>query len=236
MAIQLTSTKVVSAQQGIKCLVYGDAGTGKTVLSSTCPTPVIISAEAGLLSLRNFDIPVIEIKTLEDLEDAYQWATESSEAKGFETVCLDSISEIAEVVLNERKRNCKDPRAAYGETNERMATTIRSFRDLFGKHVYLSAKKEYMKDDVTGTQKYMPSMPGKSLTTSLPYFFDEVFCLQIGQGQKEDNSTFDYRYLQTNPNLQYHAKDRSGCLNDMEEPHLGKIFDKIINGTTQEQH
>jgi hypothetical protein len=32
--------------------------------------------------------------------EAYRWVTESDEAKHFESIALDSISEIAEVVLN----------------------------------------------------------------------------------------------------------------------------------------
>lgn len=52
MALQFTHASIASAASGIKCLVYGGSGTGKTVLSATLPTPVLISAEAGVLSLR----------------------------------------------------------------------------------------------------------------------------------------------------------------------------------------
>ena len=64
--IKITSTKDFYLR-GIKCLVYGESGVGKTVLCSTAPDPIIISAESGLLSLRKKDIPVIEINSLKTL-------------------------------------------------------------------------------------------------------------------------------------------------------------------------
>ena len=62
-------------------MVYGGAGVGKTVLCSTAPNPVIISAEAGLLSLRDFDIPYVSVTKYEDLVDVYKWMASSAEAK-----------------------------------------------------------------------------------------------------------------------------------------------------------
>ena len=60
MAINLQSTNSVS-NAGIKMLVYGAAGTGKTYLIPTLPSPVILSAEGGLLSISHHNIPFVEI-------------------------------------------------------------------------------------------------------------------------------------------------------------------------------
>ena len=49
MAINLKRTSQVHAQ-GVKMLVYGEAGAGKTTLISTLFKSIILSAEAGLLS------------------------------------------------------------------------------------------------------------------------------------------------------------------------------------------
>lgn len=48
MAIQLQSTSGLHAN-GVKVLVYGKAGAGKTSLIPTLPHPVVLSAEGGLL-------------------------------------------------------------------------------------------------------------------------------------------------------------------------------------------
>lgn len=224
MAIRLTNTRDAAQVNGVKILVYSKAGYGKTVLCSTAPTPIIISAESGLLSLRGKDIPVIEINTIDQLTEAYDWANGSAEAKHFQTICIDSISEIGEVVLANSKKTNKDPRASYGELIEIMGEQIRKFRDLPGKHVYMSAKQQLTKDDKTGLTTYGPAMPGSKVGQAMPYFYDEVF--RMGIGALEDGKT--YRFLQTRPDFQYEAKDRSGALDEMEPPDLTRIINKIL--------
>lgn len=224
MALNFTTTDRAAQLNGVKVLVYGGAGMGKTVLCSTAPNPIILSAEGGELSLRNLRIPMIEITTVQDLTEAHQWLTSSAEAKQFQTVCIDSLSEVAEVVLNNAKRQVKDPRQAYGELIEKMETTIRMFRDLPGMNVYMSAKMEPTKDELTGVVKYGPAMPGSKLGSKLPYFFDQVCRLGINKAPNGES----YRFLQTQPDLQYEAKDRSGVLATVEPPHLTFIFNKIL--------
>lgn len=224
----------------VKFLVYGPAGVGKTVLSATMPTPILISAEAGTLSLRkknieklfgvgtqgiSYEFPTVRVSTVDDIKDIYNWLTQSHEANQYQSVCLDSLSEIGEVVLNNAKRLVKDPRMAYGEMIEKMETLIRLFRDLPTKHVYMTAKMDSAKDGMTGMIKYAPSMPGAKLGEKLPYFFDEVFRL----GTNKDQNGQDYRFLQTQPDNQYVAKDRSGSLDAVEYPHLGALIAKISN-------
>jgi len=222
MAIKLTTTGQSATH--VKALCYGDAGAGKTVLAATAPNPIIISAESGLLSLSHLNIPVIEVNTLEDVTEAYQFITESEDAKQFETVCLDSITEIAEVMLSQYKKDDKDPRKSYGALADHMSQLVRSFRDLEGRHVYFSAKMVRIEDEYTGISTFRPMMPGKTLVNGLPFFFDEVMALRIGE--EEDGAK--YRYLQTEPDAQYTAKDRSGMLDLIERPDLTHMFDKVL--------
>lgn len=87
------------ASNGIKVLVHGQPGIGKTCLCASLPKPIIISVESGLLSLSELDLPAVEIKDVNDLGEVLGWLEGSKEADAYESVCLDSISEIAEVVL-----------------------------------------------------------------------------------------------------------------------------------------
>jgi phage nucleotide-binding protein len=221
MAIQLKRTKEATAQ-AVKLLVYGQAGAGKTSLIPTLPKPVILSAEGGLLSIADTNLPFIEITSMQELREAYQWLTSSAEAAEFESVALDSISEIAEVVLNHEKKINKDPRAAYGAMQEQMADIIRAFRDLPGKHVYMSAKLEKTQDEM-GRVLYAPSMPGNKTGQSLPYFFDEVLALRV-EKDAEGNTR---RALMTDGDGLWLAKDRSGKLEVWEDADLGEIIKKI---------
>ena len=218
MAINIKSTKDV-ANNGIKMLVYGQAGAGKTSLIKTLPAPIVLSAEAGLLSIAGSDIPYIEIHNMEELEEAYTYVEKHSADYG--TIVLDSISEIAEVVLAAEKVKVKDPRQAYSSLLDSMNALIRGFRDL-PMNVYISAKMEKVQDD-TGRIFYGPSAPGTKVAQSLPYFFDEVFVLRVERNQEGKLE----RKLQTIPDGIYVAKDRSGKLADYEDPNLGTIIQKI---------
>lgn len=234
------------ADSGVKLIVYGESGMGKTMLVATLPRPLLISAESGLLSLSRkniervfgvgtegitYDIPVIKVTSIQDVEQAYQWAINPAnnpvDAEGrrqFESIALDSLTEIAEQCLNNAKRTVKDPRQAYGELIEKMQTLVRAFRDIAGLNVYMSAKMSRNKDEMTGITAYGPSMPGQKLGPELPYFFDEVFKLCVGKDQQTQK---DFRYLQTGPDMQNVCKDRSGACTFMEHPHLGYIINKI---------
>ena len=239
MAIEFTTVSSATESNGVKCLAYGGSGTGKTVIMSTMPKPVLISAESGLLSLRKrnleklfgvdtpgicYDVPVIKVSTVDDLTAAHTWCAQHAWSSGIRSVGLDSISEIMEVVLANAKQQVKDPRQAYGELIEKGQMLVRAFRDLPGLNVCVAAKMESFKEEVTGVVKYGPAIPGSKLGPSMPYFFDEVFYLGVNKDQQGN----PYRYLQTQPDLQYVAKDRSGTLDPVEYPHLGAIFDKVL--------
>jgi phage nucleotide-binding protein len=221
MAINVKTTGSLAANS-VKVLVYGQAGAGKTSLVKTLPKPIVLSAEGGLLSIQDADLPYIEISDMETLREAYTWLTQSDEAKGFESVALDSISEIAEVVLNAEKKATKDPRQAYGAMQEQMADIIRAFRDLPGRHVYMSAKLEKTQDEM-GRVLYAPSMPGNKTGQALPYFFDEVLALRV----EKDGEGVTQRALMCDSDGLWLAKDRSGKLEAWEAPDLGAIIAKM---------
>jgi phage nucleotide-binding protein len=221
MAINVKSTGSLAAN-GVKVLVYGQAGAGKTSLIKSLPSPIVLSAEGGLLSIQDADLPFIEIASMEDLREAYEWLTSSDDAKDYQSVALDSISEIAEVCLNHEKKVNKDPRAAYGAMQEQMADIIRAFRDLPGRHVFMSAKLEKTQDEM-GRVLYAPSMPGNKTGQALPYFFDEVLALRV----EKDGEGATQRALMCDSDGLWLAKDRSGKLDAWETPDLTAIIAKI---------
>jgi hypothetical protein len=209
-------------------LVYGRAGTGKTSLCGTAPSPVIISAEAGLLSLRSKKIPVLVVSSMQDVWDAFTWCQTKAKAAGIQTICLDSISEIGEKVLDTQKKKTKDPRAAYGDMATEMISLVKAFRDLSGFHVLVTAKEVTKTDPITNVSRAEPTAPGQQVGPALPYLFDEVFHAFTGQ----DNTGKTYYALRTRASFNADAKDRSGALDEIEFPDVAHLIGKIRSTQT----
>lgn len=212
-------------QNGVKCVVYGGAGIGKTRLALTCPRPVYISAEKGMLSLTGSGMPVWgEVKTLPELVNAHNWALNSAEARSYDTIILDSISELADNILFIAKGGTKDGRKAHNDTYELVVFNIlNAFRDLPQKHVYIIAKERFDEDKLTMTKQYKPSMPNGNLIREVPYKFDFLFRMFPYRDMATQQESV---WLQCAADTTAVAKDRSGKLAKFEPPHLGNLFTK----------
>lgn len=224
MGIKITSVGDAVKDVGLKILVYGIAGSGKTVMCATAGVPtLIISAESGLLSIKDAPdhIKTTQIKTLSDLIEVHSYL--ANEKHDFQWIALDSISEMGEVVLAEEKAINKDARAAYGELITSMTDIIKKFRDL-PLNVVMTAKQKRYTDQDTNRTHYGPDLPGQNLANGLPYLYDEVFAQRV---EKNDDGKI-YRIVQTGPDIQYIAKDRSGKLDLFEKPNLKHIAAKVF--------
>tara|TARA_Y100000593_G_C4153546_1_gene258292 strand:- start:209 stop:691 length:483 start_codon:yes stop_codon:yes gene_type:complete len=144
----------------------------------------------------------------------------------YDTVCLDSITEMSEILLSQEKAKSKDPRRAYGEVIEVMIKTMRRFRDL-PIHVVFIAKQARERDEATGMFHYQPMMVGAKLPTQIPYFFDEVLVLRTFDDETKEGNKIVSRWFQTRVGQNYIAKDRSGKLAEFEEPNLTNIINKL---------
>jgi hypothetical protein len=224
MGIKITSVNEAVKDVGLKILVHGIAGSGKTVMCATAGVPtLIISAESGLLSIKDAPdyIQTTQIKTMDDLIEVHDYLATTDHP--FEWIALDSISEMGEVVLAAEKAVNKDARAAYGELITSMTDIIKKFRDL-PLNVIMTAKQKRYTDQDTNRTHYGPDLPGQNLANSLPYLYDEVFALRV---EKNDEGKI-YRTVQTGPDIQYIAKDRSGKLDLFEKPNLKQIAAKVF--------
>ena len=89
-------------------------------------------------------------------------------------------------------------------------------------HVYMTAKLEKMTDE-TGKILYAPSMPGNKTGRQLPYVVD---VLLAWRGEKDSDGNSGHG-LKCKGDSAWQAKDRSGSLDEWEEPDLGKLIKKI---------
>ena len=219
--MKIISTKQAANTFGLKILVHGPPGAGKTRLCATTgdlERTLIISVEGGLLSVRDWDIDVVQVRTIDDVYEVYEFL--KGPDHDYTWVCLDSISEIAEIVLAGEKLRNRDARRAYGEMADTVFDLIRGFRNL-NCHVLMTAKQG--REEIDGRTLHTPLLPGRQLTLNVAYLFDEVFALRV-----ETNSEGEViRVLQTGRSRSYDAKDRSGSLNMFEEADLAAVAAKI---------
>jgi len=231
VAVKFTTTDKNASH--IKCLVFGKSGIGKTELSKTAPRPVIISSEKKTISLKDHKIPMLIIENHLDLLEAYDIVT-GDKGKNFDTVVIDSVSDIAESLLAYFNENPEDanphPQAAYGSMGKYLIPAIKKFVAIPNKHIYVISKAKQEKDEYSGIVTWVPLMPGQQLGPALPYLFDFVFPMRLGE--KKDGT--EYRYLQTTSCIQWYAKG-IGELNKIEEPNLTKLFAKVLSSMPVEK-
>lgn len=212
---------------GSKMAVYGPAGVGKTMLAATYPNVIYANMEAGPQSLAKKNqlkvfgkARVMPCVTLESLDDLNTFIVDMERPDNpFDLIYLDGASEVADKVLANALKLTNEPRQAYNECQIKMGEVFRTFRDM-PKHVVFTFREE-CRDDMM----HQPAMPGKKLGPLITYWFDQIF--RMGVGKLDDGST--YRFLQTQPDLQYAAKDRSGALDVIEEPNLTALINKIVS-------
>lgn len=204
----------------INALIFGDSGTGKTTLASTLSaSTVIVSLESGLLSLRDFDIDYVEIKTLNDLRDSLKELSESE----YENIYIDSLSSISELFFANSKKEYPDDRQTmklYGHLLESMTQFIKYTRDI-DKNIFFTALQKTTQDEI-GRRFHVPDLQG-SISTKCAAYFDFVFNYQVVTSDNELK-----RFLVTNKTDNTIAKDRSGKLDAYEKPDLTRIIEKVF--------
>ena len=228
MKIQGTADQ---AKSYINMLVHGQSGCGKTRLARTLKKkPLIINVENGLLSLKGDDIPYVDCRSMADLRDVY--GELSSGKHEFETIIIDSISEIGELCLSEAMTALKqkavsenkkpEPRQAYAALQEQMLPLLRAFRDLPLNCIFI-AKQERVRDEASGMTLASVLMPGAKVGQALPYLTD-ITCAMHSNVNEQGEVV---EWLQCQRDNQFDAKDRSGKLQPQMPANLQTIFDTI---------
>jgi|SRR5665213_1572546 len=204
---------------GVKAIVYGPAGSGKTPLINTAPRPLLLACEPGLLSMRGSTVPTFAAFDQKSINSFFEWFFKSNETKNFDTLAVDSTTQIAEINLKEAERTNKHGLAAYGEMARETLKHLETLYYMAEKHTYLIAKQ-----DITNDGSKRPYYPGKELPTKMPHMYDQILHLDIhnvpGMGQ--------VRSFQCAQSFDIIARDRTGMLAQFEEPDFGKIVSKVM--------
>lgn len=243
MKVQNTSS---AESSGIKIVVAGEAGNGKTTLARTIQDTlkekvILISAEAGLLSLKGSGVDFVDLQTDEEgkpvpkeqrtirLGAVYKWLLEPEQMAKYKWVFVDSLTEVNQNLLESLEANPefnspKDTIKKYGELAKRMRSLCKTFRDMPHYGLIFSAlvKKTTDADNVV---KSAIDITG-SFSLQLPALFDEVFYLGVTNEVGEDGRNKRTILTQKSDRIEF-PKDRSGKLDRYEPADLGVIIQKM---------
>lgn len=221
---QLKPASELAQRFGVKALVYGGPGMGKTPIIKTAPRPVLCVVEPGMLSMRDaVNIPAWDAYTPERIDEFFKWLFTSAEAKNFDTVGIDSVSQLAEIILTQELNRNKDGRKAYGEMSRRVMEIVNALYYFPNKHIYLIAKQASADENGVTTKK--PYFPGQDLNVKVPHLYDEILHLGEVNIPGQAKPVVGFRCL---PTFGIMARDRSGRLNEIEPPNLDAIFKKCM--------
>lgn len=172
-ASQLRPASTFAQNYGFKAIAYGPPGEGKTPLIKTAPNPVMLVCEPGMLSMRDAThVPAWEGYTPERCAEFFAWLRGSHEAKRYDTVCIDSFSQYAEIILKKMLSKHSHGLKAYGAMAEEVNETAHLLYYMPQKHMYLVCKETVIDED--GTKKRKPYFPGQDLNVKIPHLFDSI--------------------------------------------------------------
>lgn len=171
------------------------------------------------MSIRHLAPQFMEINSLQDLKDLYNFL--KNEKHDFETVVIDSITEINDIIKTEiETRNKRNMQLQdWGILQKEIKDILRKFRDL-PMHIIFLAQETTEKDEEK-IVKYLPSLNGKS-ATEIAYYMDTVgYCFIDKLGNRK---------IGTMPNEKYLTKDRTNVIEGGENQNFSEWVEAMKKG------
>jgi hypothetical protein len=224
----------------IKALICGSPGAGKTLISSTFPNPMYASAEGGLMSIADRNIPYVKVESSHDLlavkHAVDQVPAVREQLLGFpvDTVVIDTIDEVQRILIRERLEETKKDSMSlpdWGWLGEQMQAIIRGFRNLDLNVVFTCHMKE-VQDNDSGRVWFEPGLQG-AISKQISAYVDLALLLRSQTRTKVIDNTatqVQERMLVTRPDVAHEwVKDRSGKLPTEIEVNFLDDYDRLAD-------
>jgi len=162
-----------------------------------------------------------------------------SQLDRYQTVFIDSITVAGRLCFQwakgqpeafSDKTGKPDIRGAYGLHGREMIAWLTHLQHTRSKNIWFVGILDEKLDDFN-RKVFVPQIEGAKTGLELPGIVDEVICMV----ELKDDEGNPYRAFicQTLNPFGFPAKDRSGRLDMIEQPDLGRLMDKIRNATRQ---
>lgn len=223
----------------LRMLVYGSSGVGKTMFGNTAPKPLFLAAEEGLLTLSDAGVRCVKIMSMQDLQNVL-YALEKNNLKDekgepleCETIVIDSLTEIQQVVIENITGGRSPSQREWGKFADQMAQILKGFKKL-DKHlifICLEKKAQIEADDGNEFTHFSMELFGK-LAEKTCAQMDLVGRYYMRTTVVNDKPTSE-RTLSFQHSPRWMAKDRSGKLGQFVAPDFSAILKacKIEVGT-----
>ena len=226
MELEIKNTKT-DGIKFINYIIYGESGVGKTSLVKQLPSEnvLVLSAEDGLLSVKDHSVDYVNVKSLEDVKEVLTRLVKEEHKYVF----IDSITELSQNhflhLKNKYEAYAKSKGKGvdtyamkiWGDFGNDFSEVFKELRRLEKTVIAIALEKE--KENEIGQKIYMPDIYGKTAERIIAWF-DECFRMFIKDGERV--------FLTEKTELSW-AKDRSSKLDKVCEASIAKIHKKICS-------
>lgn len=218
---------------------------------------LVFDFEAGLLSVQGHPVDSVPVRSWEMARDLACWIGgpnpamrpeqpysqahfehvkgrfgDTAQLDKYSILFVDSTTVAAQLCLQwaqgqpeavSDRTGKPDLRGAYGLLKRELIGWATQLHHVGGKDVFLVGGLSEETDDF-GRKQWLPLIDGKAKDV-LPYVFDEI--LTMAELKAEDGTPFRAFVCHRINQWGFPAGDRSGRLDCVEEPHLGRLMEKI---------
>ena len=256
----ISADQRMAEQKGIKGVILGKSGIGKTTLLLTLLPEVTLfmDMEAGDLAVEGWPGDTIRPRTWDECrdfavfiggpnpalrDDQYfsqahynrvleKYGDPSVLAK-YQTIFVDSITVAGRLCFQwckgqpqafSDKTGKPDIRGAYGLHGQEMIGWITHLQHTRNKNLWFVGILDEKTDDFN-RRFFSAQIEGAKTGLELPGIVDQV--ITMAEMKPEEGPSYRAFICHTLNQWSYPAKDRSGRLTVIEEPHLGRLMEKI---------